>query len=98
MDSYIADMDHLSHFKKGNGFISIQGSNPSLPHCRQTLYRLSHQGSLASFNNSKTQETSIKEANKQNMFYISLASGSEIQEELELMILLFHMTPVEVAL
>ena len=22
-----------------------QGSNPSLPHCRQTLYRLSHQGS-----------------------------------------------------
>ena len=53
---------------------------------------------MASFNNSKTQETSIKEANKQNMFYISLASGSEIQEELELMILLFHMTPVEVAL
>ena len=23
-----------------------QGSNPGLPHCRQTLYRLSHQGSL----------------------------------------------------
>ena len=23
-----------------------QGSNPCLPHCRQTLYRLSHQGSL----------------------------------------------------
>ena len=22
-----------------------QGSNPGLPHCRQTLYRLSHQGS-----------------------------------------------------
>ena len=98
MDSYIADMDHLSHFKKGNGFISIQGSNPGLPHGRQTLYHLSHQGSLASFNNPKTQETSIKEANKQNIFYISLASGSEIQEELELMILLFHMTPVEVAL
>ena len=91
-------MDHLSHFKKGNGFISIQGSNPGLPHGRQTLYHLSHQGSLASFNKPKTQETSIKEANKQNIFYISLASGSEIQEELELMILLFHMTPVEVAL
>ena len=24
----------------------IQGSNPGLLHCRQTLYRLSHQGSL----------------------------------------------------
>ena len=23
-----------------------QGSNPGLPHCRQTLYRLSHQGAL----------------------------------------------------
>ena len=23
-----------------------QGSNPGLPHCRQMLYRLSHQGSL----------------------------------------------------
>ena len=23
-----------------------RGSNPGLPHCRQTLYRLSHQGSL----------------------------------------------------
>ena len=26
------------------GFFSIQGLNPSLPHCRQTLYQLSHQG------------------------------------------------------
>ena len=25
---------------------SIQGSNPGLPHCRQTLYHLSYQGSL----------------------------------------------------
>ena len=24
----------------------IQGLNPGLPHCRQTLYRLSHQGTL----------------------------------------------------
>ena len=24
---------------------STQGSNPGLPHCRQTLYHLSHQGS-----------------------------------------------------
>ena len=28
------------------GIILTQGSNPSLPHCRQTLYHLSHQGSL----------------------------------------------------
>ena len=27
------------------GIIPTQGSNPSLSHCRQTLYRLSHQGS-----------------------------------------------------
>ena len=28
------------------GIFPTQGSNPGLPHCRQTLYRLSHQGSL----------------------------------------------------
>ena len=27
------------------GLFPTQGSNPGLPHCRQTLYRLSHQGS-----------------------------------------------------
>ena len=27
------------------GIFPTQGSNPSLPHCRQVLYRLSHQGS-----------------------------------------------------
>ena len=27
------------------GIIPAQGSNPGLPHCRQTLYSLSHQGS-----------------------------------------------------
>ena len=27
------------------GFFTIQGSNPGLPHCRQILYQLSHQGS-----------------------------------------------------
>ena len=29
------------------GIFSTQGSNPGLPHCRQTLYQLSHQGSPA---------------------------------------------------
>ena len=28
------------------GIFPAQGSNPGLPHCRQTLYHLSHQGSL----------------------------------------------------
>ena len=27
------------------GIFPTQGSNPGLPHCRQTLYHLSHQGS-----------------------------------------------------
>ena len=27
------------------GILPIQGSNPGLPHCRQTLYQLSHKGS-----------------------------------------------------
>ena len=28
------------------GIFPTQGSNPGLPHCRQTLYHLSHQGCL----------------------------------------------------
>ena len=34
-----------SHFLL-QGIFLTQGSNPGLPHCRQTLYWLSHQGSL----------------------------------------------------
>ena len=33
-----------------------QGSNPSLPPCRQTLYRLSHQGSLVDYRYSVVQQ------------------------------------------
>ena len=29
------------------GIFRSQGSNPGLLHCRQTLYRLSHQGNVA---------------------------------------------------
>ena len=29
-----------------HGIFLTQGSNPSLPHCRQNLYHLSHKGSL----------------------------------------------------
>ena len=31
------------------GIFPTQGSNPGLPHCRQILYRLSHQGSPYSY-------------------------------------------------
>ena len=31
------------------GIFPTQGSNPGLPHCRQTLYHLSHQGSQSQF-------------------------------------------------
>ena len=34
-----------SHFLLQGSF-PTQGSNPGLPHCRQTLYPLRHQGSL----------------------------------------------------
>ena len=36
------------------GILPTQGSNPGLPHCRQTLYRLSHQGSRG-----RTQEVKL---------------------------------------
>ena len=35
------------------GIFQTQGSNPGLPHCRQVLYRLSHQGSPAKIINHK---------------------------------------------
>ena len=35
-------------------FLLTQGSNPGLPHCRQTLYHLSHQGSPKLLNKSKS--------------------------------------------
>ena len=35
------------------GIFSTQGSNPGLPHCRQILYQLSHQGSLMNHNGKK---------------------------------------------
>ena len=32
-------------FRFSRGIFPTQGSNPGLPHCRQILYQLSHQGS-----------------------------------------------------
>ena len=36
----------MGHHFLLQGILPTQGSNPGLLHCRQTLYRLSHQGSV----------------------------------------------------
>ena len=36
------------------GIFPAQGLNPGLPHCRQSLYNLSHQGSKIQFSNSSS--------------------------------------------
>ena len=41
------------------GIFPTQGSNPGLPHCRQMLYRLSHQGSRYSSKDSSIRHSSI---------------------------------------
>ena len=44
-----SDMNEwLTHTKKTEKKKKIKGLNPNLPHCRQTLYHLSHQGSWLS--------------------------------------------------
>ena len=40
------------------GIFPTQGLNPGLPHCRQTIYRLSHQGSLKLHKNNNKQRLS----------------------------------------
>ena len=40
----LSDFTHL-----WNWLSQVSGSNPGLPHCRQMLYRLSHQGSFGKF-------------------------------------------------
>ena len=44
------------------GIFRTQGSNPGLPHCRQTLYRLSHQGSPSVSKNLDFSESSREES------------------------------------
>ena len=51
------------------GIFPTQGSNPGLPHCRQTLYRLSHQGSPMPGNaHSKVKEEAKKTELPNNVF------------------------------
>ena len=42
------------------GILPTQGSNLGLLHCRQTLYRLSHQGHINQINKDQRQRTNIK--------------------------------------
>ena len=60
-------MDYSPGQNTGVGSLSLlhwifptQGSNPGLPHCRQILYQLSHQGSLFQWN------MNIKKRRKEN--------------------------------
>ena len=50
------------------GILQSQGSNPSLPHCRQILYHLSHQGSLGiSYNWAGSNQNSLGVLHIQNL-------------------------------
>ena len=52
------------------GIYPIQGSNPGLPHCRQILYQLSHQGSPKSETQSVfTPITSVPNTNRFNKYF-----------------------------
>ena len=65
---------------KKRKLVLTQGSNPGLPHCRQVLYRLSHQGSphwsMISINTSgscfshSSQSSSLANSPFQNVFWI----------------------------
>ena len=46
------------------GIILTQASNPGLPHCRQTLYHLSHQGEEAGMERKLVQGQSINSGNR----------------------------------
>ena len=70
-----------------------QGLNPGLPHCRQTLYRLSHQGSKSPFLNSDMCEytqCSEKSCCKGNVFNFVDISKSQTHPNMEL---LFSLSP-----
>ena len=50
------------------GIFPTQGSNPSLLHCRQIIYHLSHQGSPQRKNEHKTPVTPTNHINTQNRY------------------------------
>ena len=70
---------HCCHFLL-QGIFATQGSNPSLLHCRQTLYGLSHQGNFLT-DTTEIQKI-IREYNKQ-LFVNKLEDLEEVDKLLE---------------
>ena len=61
------------------GIFLTQGSNLGLPHCRQMLYCLSHQGSpIISINGGKSQISSIIKSHSQNEMNLGIKSYPEL--------------------
>ena len=62
------------YFLQGN--FPTQGSNPGLPHCRQTLYRLSHKGSLwLIFSQFKCVSCTVNTTQQNEFYNIQLSAG-----------------------
>ena len=59
------------------GIFLIQGLNPGLPHCRQTFYRLNHQGSLTCHNISQIRKTQGVYSTKKILFICDSRSPSK---------------------
>ena len=60
------------------GIFPTQGSNPGLPHCRQILYCLSHQGSPSKFNPLYSNNKGIKNSLRiLNWFHFSFGQCAE---------------------
>ena len=70
------------------GIFPTQGSNPGLLHCRQMLYRLSHQGSLLGkqilkFHFRLTESETLWGRRVNNKDFNKLEGGSESQQSLK---------------
>ena len=55
----------------------LHGLNPGLPHCRQTFYRLNHQGSLTCHNISQIRKTQGVYSTKKILFICDSRSPSK---------------------
>ena len=65
------------------GIFLTQGSNPGLPHHRQVLYCLSHQGSLCTWSFLKPVLT-LREKNKWRLLITSMCWDNQVTESLKL--------------
>ena len=65
------------------GIFLTQGSNPGLPHCRQMIYHLSHQGSPGKHTNEQNSKTLTEKYTKLHESYVQIKSDMINIEELE---------------